>query len=82
MRISLFYILYRIDQSQEAVKETVESVDPMDLDPFVSSPSDFVRSEHTSTEALLKISQAMARVLDQLTTPRALIDSIRKHGVE
>ena len=71
-----------MDQSQEAVKETTESVNPMDLDPSISSPSDFVRSEHASTEALLKISQAMARVLDQLMTPRALIDSLRKHGVE
>ena len=35
-----------------------------------------------STEALLKISQDMARVLDQLTTPRALIDFVRKHGVK
>ena len=35
-----------------------------------------------SIEALLKISQDMARVLIRLTAPRALIDSIRKHGVE
>ena len=38
----------------------VESVNPMDLDPSVSSPSDSTRSEHASTEALLKISQDMA----------------------
>ena len=37
-----------------------ESVNPMDLDPSVSSPSDSTRSEHASTEALLKISQDMA----------------------
>ena len=35
-----------------------------------------------STEALLKIYQDMARVLDRLTAPRAPIDSVRKHGVE
>ena len=35
---------------------TVESINPMDLDPSVSGPSDFARSEHASTEALLKIS--------------------------
>ena len=35
-----------------------------------------------STEALFKISQDMARVLNRLTTPRAPIDSVRKHGVE
>ena len=35
-----------------------------------------------SIEALLKISQDMVRVLDRLTTPRAPIDSVRKHEVE
>ena len=54
----------------------------MDLDPYVSSPSNSARSEHLLTEALLKISQDMARVLDRLTTSRALTDSVRKHGVE
>ena len=54
----------------------------MDLDPSVLSLSRSARSEHASIEALLKISQDMARVLYQLTTPRALIDSVRKHGVE
>ena len=71
-----------MDRSQEAVEETTESVNPTDLDPFVSGPSDFVRSEHASTEALLKISQDMARVLDRLMALRAPIDSVRKHGVE
>ena len=61
---------------------TTESVNPMDLDPSVSSLSNSARSEHASTEALLQISQDIARVLDRLTTPRALIDFIRKHGVE
>ena len=80
--MSLFCILSRIDQSYEAVKETAESINPMDLDPSAFGPSGSARSEHASTEALLKISQDMARVLDRLTAPRALIDSIRKHGVE
>ena len=35
-----------------------------------------------SIEALVKISQDMARVLDRLTAPRAPIDSVGKHGVE
>ena len=35
-----------------------------------------------STEVLFKISQVMARVLDRLTTPRAPIYLVRKHGVE
>ena len=46
------------------MKETVESVNPMDIDPLVSSLSRSARSEHASTEALLKISQDMERVLD------------------
>ena len=46
------------------MEETTESVNLMDLDPSVSGPSDSARSEHVSTEALLKISQDMARVLD------------------
>ena len=61
---------------------TIESVNPMDLDPSVSGLSGSARSEHASIEALLKISQDMARVLDRLTAPRAPIDSVRNHGVE
>ena len=64
------------------MEETTEIVNPMDLNPSASCPFGSVRSEHASIEALLKISQDMARVLDRLTTPRAPIDSIRKHGVE
>ena len=60
--------------------ETVESVNPLDQSAF--SPFDSTTNEYASTEALVKISQDMARVLDRLTTPRALSDSIRKHGVE
>ena len=33
-------------------------------------------------QPLLKISQDITRVLDRLTTHRALIDSVRKHGVK
>ena len=54
----------------------------MGLDPSVSDPSNSARSEHVSIETLLKISQDMARVLDQLTALRALIDLVRKHRVE
>ena len=56
MQMSLFCILSRMDQSKEAVEETTESVNPMDLDPLVSSPFGLARSEHASTKALLKIS--------------------------
>ena len=64
MQMSLFSILTRMDQSQDVVEKTAESVNPMDLDPSVSGPSGLARSEHVSTKVLLKISQDMARVLD------------------
>ena len=60
MRMSLFCILTRMDQSQVAVEETAESVNPMDLDPSVFGPSKPARGEHDvpvlSTEALFKFS--------------------------
>ena len=34
------------------------------------------------TEALLRISQDMARVLDRLASPKAPIDTVRRHGAE
>ena len=34
------------------------------------------------TKALLRISQDMARVWDRLTSPKAPIDTVRRHGVE
>ena len=64
------------------MEETTESVNPMDLDPSVFGMFDSTRSEHVSTEALLKISQDMARVLDRLTALRAPIDLVRKYKVE
>ena len=79
MRMSLFFILSRMDPPQEAVDETTESVNP--LDQSASSPYDSTTNEYASIEALVKISQDMARVLDRLTTPRAPSDSVRKHGV-
>ena len=69
-----------MDPPQEAVDETSESVNP--LDPSASSPSESTIKENASTEALIKVSQDMARVLDRLTAPRVLNDAIRKHGVE
>ena len=80
MGISLFCVLSRMDPPQEAVDETAERVNP--LDQSASSPSESMINENVSTEALIKISQDMARVLDRLTTPRAHSDSIRKHEVE
>ena len=44
--MSLFCILSRMDRSHEAVEETTESVNPMDLDPSVFGLSDSARSDH------------------------------------
>ena len=78
--MSLFCVLSRMDPPQEAVDETDESINP--LDQYASGPSNSTINENASTEALVKISQDMARVLDRLTAPRAPSDSVRKHGVE
>ena len=78
--MSLFCVLSRMDLPQEAVDETIESVNP--LDQSSSGSSDSTINEYASTEALVEISQDMARVLDRLTTPRAPRDLVRKHGVE
>ena len=80
MRMSLFCLLSRLDPPHEAVDETTESVNP--LDPSASGPSESTMNENASTEALIKVSQDTARVLDRLTAPRAPSDVIRKHGVE
>ena len=69
-----------MDPPQEAVDETAEGVNPLDLS--ASGPSESMINENSSTEALIKVSQDMARVLDRLTAPRAPSDAIRKHGVE
>ena len=69
-----------MDPPQEFVDETTESVNP--LDQSASGPFDSTTNEYASTEALVRISQDMARVLDRLTAPRAPSDSVRKHGVE
>ena len=51
-----------------------------------SDPSESISSESHApaepNEALLRISQDMARVLERLTAPKALIDMIRRHGAE
>ena len=81
-----FFIVNKMEQPQDTVEESVESFNTKDQGPSALRPSELARGEHDvpimSTEALLKISQDMARVLDRLTTPRAPIDSVRKHGVE
>ena len=82
----LFYIVNNMELPQDTVKESTESSNPKDLGPSIPCPLKPDRGEHdvpiVSTKALLKISQDMERVLDRLMAPIALIDLIRKHGVE
>ena len=72
MRMSLFCILSRMDQAQEAVEGTAESVNLS-----VSGPSGSDRSDHVSTKALVKISQDIAKVLDRLAIGILSISSER-----
>ena len=56
-----------MDPPHEAIDETAESVNP--LDPSASGLSESTINENDSIEALIKVSQDMARVLDRLTAP-------------
>ena len=65
-------------------EEAVESVNPREQGPSASDPSESVRRDRDTelTEALLKISHDIAFVLERLTTPKAPIDMVRRHGAE
>ena len=67
-------------------EEAAESVNLRDQGLSTSDPSEYVRSESQvpaePNEALLRISQDMTRVLERLTTSKALIDMVRRHGDE
>ena len=69
-----------------AEEEAVESVNPRDQGLPTSNPLESVRSESHApaepNEALLKISQDMAWVLERLIASKAPIDMVRRHGVE
>ena len=71
-----------MDHPSNSVEEIAESVNPGDQ----GLPFESVRSESYASvepnEALLKISQDIARVLERLIAPKAPIDMIRRHGVE
>ena len=75
-----------IDRPPNLAEEEVESVNLEDQGLLASDPSKSVRSESHApaepNEALLRISQDIARVLDRLTALKALIDTVRRHGVE
>ena len=77
-------MFHRMDHPPNPSEEAVESVNPGDQGLFASDPSKSLKSESNAlaepTKALLRISQDMARVLDRLTTPKAPIDLVRRHG--
>ena len=75
-----------MDSPPNPVEEPVESVNPRDQGLSASDPSDSFKSESNAPtkpmEALLRISQDMARVLDKQTAPKASIYMVRRHGAE
>ena len=75
-----------MDCPPNLVEEAAESVNPGNQGLPTSDPSEFVISESHApaepNEALLRISQDMARVLERLTALKAQIDMVRRHGVE
>ena len=62
-------------------EEAAESVNPREQGLSASEPSES-NVPNEPTEALLRISQDMARVLDRLTAPKAPIDTVRRHGAK
>ena len=75
-----------MDRPPNPVEEAAENVNPGDQGLPASDPSEYVRSEShvpaEPNEALLRISQDMARVLERLTALKTPIDMVRRHGVE
>ena len=73
-----------MDRPLNPAEEAAKSVNPGDQGLPASDPSESVKSEsHAPTEpneALLRISQDMAQVLERLTGLKAPIDMIRRHG--
>ena len=70
-----------MDHPSNSVEETTESVNLGDQGLLASEP--FERNAPTEpNEALLRISQDMAWVLERLTALKAPIDMVRRHGAE
>ena len=71
-----------MDCPPNPTKEAVESVNLGDQGLSTSDPSESFKSESNAPvepkEALLRISQDMASVLDRLIAPKAPIDMVRK----
>ena len=74
-----------MDHPPNPTKEAAESASLGDQGLSASDPFASFKSESNAptepTEALLRISQDMPRVLDRLTALKAPIDMVRRHGV-
>ena len=70
-----------MDRPPNLVEEATESVNSKEQELSASEPLDS-NVPNEPTEALLRISQDMAQVLDRLTAPKAPIDTVRRHGAE
>ena len=70
-----------MDRPSNLAEEAAESVNLREQELSASEPLES-NVPNEPTKALLRISQDMARVLDRLTTSKALIDIVRRHGVE
>ena len=70
-----------MDRPLYPAEEAAESVNPREQELSASDPSES-NVPNEPTEAMLRISQDMAQVLDRLTLPKAPIDRVRRHGAE
>ena len=70
-----------MDRPQNSAEEAAESVKPREQELLASEPSKS-NVPNEPTEALLRILQDMARVLDRLTAPKAPTNKVRRHGAE
>ena len=70
-----------MDHPSNSVEEAVESVNLGDQGLSTSEPSKS-NAPAEPNEALLRISQDMARVLERLTALKAPIDMVRRHGAK
>ena len=80
MWMSLCFVY--MDRPPNPTEEATESINPGGQGLPTSDPSESVRSESHAhvepNEALLRISQDMARVLDRLIALKAPIDMVRR----
>ena len=70
-----------MDHPSNSVEETIESVNPGDQGLLAFEPSKS-NAPIKPTEALLRISQGMARVLERLIALKAPTYMVRRHGAE